>query len=104
MGRGQVLMQVALPEPLHIVIAVPDLSLPTAAGLRVARRATRSLRCAEFTARAARLRTAVAGLREPRDLAALVENDLEPSVVLAPSRGGRAQASGCSLPARMPPP
>ena len=30
MGRGQVLKQVALPEPLQVVIAVPDFSLSTA--------------------------------------------------------------------------
>jgi 4-diphosphocytidyl-2-C-methyl-D-erythritol kinase len=79
MGRGQVLMQVALPAPLHIVIAVPDYSLPTA---RVYKWRDDDARPAlpEFTARAARLRAAIAGLREPRDLAALVENDLELSV------------------------
>ncbi len=79
MGRGQVLMQVALPEPLHIVIAVPDFSLPTVQ-VYGWRDDDAQPALPEFTARAARLRAAVAGLREPRDLAALVENDLEPSV------------------------
>jgi 4-diphosphocytidyl-2-C-methyl-D-erythritol kinase len=79
MGRGQVLKQVALPEPLHVVIAVPDLSLATVQVYEW-RDDDAQPALPAFMARAARLRAAIAGLREPRDLAALVENDLEPCV------------------------
>ena len=80
MGRGQVLKQVALPEPLQVVIAVPDFSLSTAQ-VYGWRDEDAQPAVAEFTARAARLRAALDRVREPGDLAALVENDLESSVV-----------------------
>jgi len=79
MGRGTVLKAVALPEPLHFVVAVPQIELPTAdvytwrdqdvvVGLR------------EFATRTQHLVAAVEAARLPADLAPLIVNDLEPHV------------------------
>lgn len=80
MGRGNVLSAVELPGPLDLVLAVPDLVLPTpevygwrdedtVAGLK------------ELAAGAERLRSRVRLARRPADLAAVVGNDLERHVV-----------------------
>jgi 4-diphosphocytidyl-2-C-methyl-D-erythritol kinase len=80
MGRGNVLRDVELPGHLNLVLAVPDLVLPTlqvyrwrdedtAAGLQ------------EFVARAEQLRSDLAAAKRPADVAGLVANDLEPHVV-----------------------
>lgn len=80
MGRGNVLHEIELPEPLHLVVAVPDLRLSTAevygwfdddAGADVPR----------FVERTQRLLVRLREAQRPRDLAALVENDLEATVV-----------------------
>lgn len=78
MGRGQVLKPVELPE-LDLVIAVPDLGLSTAAvyGWRDEDAET-ALK--QFAPRAAELASAVQAAAVA-DVAALVRNDLEPSVV-----------------------
>ena len=80
MGRGNVLRAAPLPQPLHLVIAVPELKLSTAQGYEWRDEQTQ-LTVAEFASRAARLVTAVAGRNEPADLAGLIANDLEASVV-----------------------
>ena len=79
MGRGQVLKDLELPE-LHAVIAVPDLSLSTA---RVYgwRDEDVSPTAEGFKERTWRLTSGVQRARTVRDLAALVENDLEAPVV-----------------------
>jgi 4-diphosphocytidyl-2-C-methyl-D-erythritol kinase len=80
MGRGNVLHDVELPGPLQLVLAVPDLVLPTpqvygwrdadtVAGLR------------RFAARTEELRSALAAAARPADVVALIGNDLEPHVV-----------------------
>ncbi len=80
MGRGSVLHDVELPGPLHMVLAVPDLVLPTpqvygwrdadtVAGLR------------GFVARTEALREGLAGAACPADVAQLVVNDLEQHVM-----------------------
>jgi 4-diphosphocytidyl-2-C-methyl-D-erythritol kinase len=80
MGRGQVLKDVALPEPLHIVLALPDLSVSTAhaygwhdAGEQPA--------LGDFVRRAELLQKNLSTVVLPRQLATLVENDLEAAVV-----------------------
>jgi 4-diphosphocytidyl-2-C-methyl-D-erythritol kinase len=79
MGRGQVLKPVELPE-LDLVIAVPDLGLSTAAvyGWRDEDAAT-TLKL--FAPRAGELASAVQTAAAVADVAALVRNDLEASVV-----------------------
>jgi 4-diphosphocytidyl-2-C-methyl-D-erythritol kinase len=92
MGRGTILKDVALPEPLHVVIALPELALSTAdvyrwfsegadgtvgAGDADAHRDAERRR---FVARTQRLVAAVQAARRPRDLATAVENDLQPPV------------------------
>jgi 4-diphosphocytidyl-2-C-methyl-D-erythritol kinase len=92
MGRGTVLKAVTLPEPLHFVVAAPDIELPTAdvydwrdqdvvVGLR------------DFAARTRRLVAEVSAARSPADLAPLIVNDLEPHVVQRrPAIGALKQA------------
>jgi 4-diphosphocytidyl-2-C-methyl-D-erythritol kinase len=80
MGRGQVLKDVALPEPLHIVLALPDLTVSTAIVYRW-RDAGELPTLGDFARRAEGLQHRLSAAVTPRDLASLVENDLEPAVV-----------------------
>jgi 4-diphosphocytidyl-2-C-methyl-D-erythritol kinase len=80
MGRGQVLKDVALPEPLHIVLALPDLMVSTAKVYRW-RDAGEQPTLGDFARRAEGLQQRLAAAVAPRDLARLVENDLEPAVI-----------------------
>ena len=86
MGRGTVLKDIVLPEPLHVVIVLPGLALstadvyrwhgddtPPAASPQAERRA--------FVERTQTLLAALRAARRPRDLAAVVGNELEPPVV-----------------------
>ena len=79
MGRGQVLKPVELPE-LDVVIAVPDLGLSTAAvyGWRDEDAETA---ITGFAPRAVELASAAQATATVADVAALVRNDLEASVV-----------------------
>jgi 4-diphosphocytidyl-2-C-methyl-D-erythritol kinase len=81
MGRGTVLREAPLPQPLHIVIAVPDLELPTAK-VYAWRDEQVQPTLQEFAPRTARLVAAVEDLTDVADVAALVENDLEAAVVV----------------------
>ena len=80
MGRGTVLSEAALPSPLHLVVAVPQapVSTPRAYAWWDGREAPELL---AFAARTARLTAAARAARSPRDVAALVHNDLQPYVV-----------------------
>jgi 4-diphosphocytidyl-2-C-methyl-D-erythritol kinase len=78
MGRGQVVKEVSLPD-LHLVIAVPDLGLSTAAVYRWRDEdAETTLR--EFAPRARAFSARVQAVRTVADVCALVHNDLEASV------------------------
>jgi 4-diphosphocytidyl-2-C-methyl-D-erythritol kinase len=79
MGRGQVLKDVELPA-LHLVIAVPDVGLSTAAVYRW-RDEDADVTLKEFVPRARLLSGRAQAARTVKDVAALVGNDLEPSVV-----------------------
>ena len=79
MGRGQVLKDVAVPDPLHLVIAVPDLALSTADVYRW-RDEARLPDLREFAPRTALLTSTLFAAAAPRDLVPLVVNDLEPVV------------------------
>ncbi|MGO8683570.1 MAG: 4-(cytidine 5'-diphospho)-2-C-methyl-D-erythritol kinase [Thermoleophilia bacterium] len=79
MGRGNVLRAAPLPQPLHLVIAVPDVQLPTAQVYRWHDELAPST-LAEFAPRTARLVSAVDALAEPAGVAGLIENDLEAPV------------------------
>ena len=78
MGRGQVLKEVALPD-LHLVIAVPDLGLSTAAVYRW-RDEDAETTLEEFAPQARALSARVQAAQTVEDVAALVHNDLEASV------------------------
>ena len=78
-GRGQVLRPVRLP-PLHLVVALPPVSLATAT-VYGWHDEDRRPDLAGFAARTRGLAAAVARARRPADVAALVANDLEASVV-----------------------
>jgi len=80
MGRGQLLKDRALPAPLHLVIAVPsaELSTRTVYGWRDE---DVEMALADFAPRARMLSSRAAAAHTLHDLAALVENDLEASVV-----------------------
>lgn len=78
MGRGQVLKEVALPD-LHLVIAIPDLGLSTAAVYRWRDDDTETT-LKEFAPRARALSARVQAAQTVEDAAALVHNDLEASV------------------------
>jgi 4-diphosphocytidyl-2-C-methyl-D-erythritol kinase len=78
MGRGQVLKEVALPD-LHLVIAVPDLGLSTAAVYRW-RDEDAEGTLEEFAPQARALSARVQAAQTVEDVAALVHNDLEASV------------------------
>ena len=79
MGRGQVLKPVELPA-LHLVIAIPDLGLSTAAVYRW-RDEDAEETVKGFVPRVRELSSAVRSVESLAGVAALVANDLEPSVV-----------------------
>lgn len=79
MGRGQVLKDVGLPA-LHLVVAMPDLGLSTAAVYRW-RDGDAEVTLKEFAPRARLLSSRAQGAATAKDVAALVTNDLEASVV-----------------------
>ena len=79
MGRGQVLKDVELPA-LHLVVAMPDLGLSTAAVYRW-RDEDAEVTLKEFAPRARLLSSRIQSAATAKDVAALVTNDLEPSVV-----------------------
>jgi len=96
MGRGQVLKPVELPA-LHLVIAIPDLGLSTAAVYRWRDEdAEESVK--DFVPRVRALSRAVQSAATLSDVAALVANDLEPSVVAREPKVGelvdRLRAAG----------
>ena len=79
MGRGQVLKEVPVPS-LRLVIAMPDVSLSTAS-VYGWRDADAEVTLKEFVPRARLLSSRIQAARTVKDVAALVANDLEPSVV-----------------------
>jgi 4-diphosphocytidyl-2-C-methyl-D-erythritol kinase len=79
MGRGQVLKPFDLPA-LHLVVAVPELVLSTAA-VYGWRDDDAEAGLAEFAPRARRLSQSLPAALTAADVAALVHNDLEESVV-----------------------
>ncbi len=79
MGRGQVLKPVELPA-LHLVVAIPDLGLSTAAVYRW-RDEDAEVTVRDFVPRVRGLSGAVRSAETAADVAALVANDLEASVV-----------------------
>jgi len=79
MGRGQVLKEVELPA-LHLVIAMPGIGLSTAAVYKW-RDEDAEVTLKDFAPRARLLSSRIQTARTARDVAALVANDLEPSVV-----------------------
>jgi 4-diphosphocytidyl-2-C-methyl-D-erythritol kinase len=79
MGRGQVLKPVELPA-MHLVIAIPDLGLSTAAVYRW-RDEDAEETVKGFVPRVRELSSAVRSVESLAGVAALVANDLEPSVV-----------------------
>jgi 4-diphosphocytidyl-2-C-methyl-D-erythritol kinase len=78
MGRGLLLKEVALPD-LHLVIAVPDLALSTAAVYRW-RDEDAETTLKEFAPRARAFSARVQAAQTVEGIAALVHNDLEVSV------------------------
>ena len=82
MGRGQVLKPIDLP-PLHLLIAMPELALSTAAVYRWHDEGDAAVegRLATFAGRARRLSEAFQTATTVADLAPLVHNDLEVAVV-----------------------
>ena len=79
MGRGQVLKEVPVPS-LRLVIAMPDVSLSTAS-VYGWRDADAEVTLKEFVPRARLLWSQIGRQDGRKDVAALVANDLEPSVV-----------------------
>jgi 4-diphosphocytidyl-2-C-methyl-D-erythritol kinase len=86
MGRGQVLKAVELPA-LHLVIAMPGLGLSTAAVYRW-RDEDAEVTLKDFAPRARLLAGAAQRAAEVADVAALVANDLEASVVARKAKVG----------------
>jgi 4-diphosphocytidyl-2-C-methyl-D-erythritol kinase len=86
MGRGQVLKDVELPA-LHLVIAMPDLGLSTAAVYKW-RDEDAEVTLRDFAPRARLLTSRAAAAGTVKDVAALVANDLEPSVVARKEKVG----------------
>ncbi len=78
MGRGLLLKEVALPD-LHVVIAVPDLTLSTAAVYRW-RDEDVATTIKEFVPQARALSARVQAAQTVDDVVALMRNDLEASV------------------------
>ncbi len=86
MGRGTVLKEIALPGPLHIVLALPGLAVATADayrwfGERPSAPPTPEAERRAFVERTQTLYAALTAARRPRDLVAVVANDLEGPVV-----------------------
>lgn len=79
MGRGHVLKDVELPA-LHLVVAMPELGLSTAAVYRW-RDEDAEVTLKDFAPRARLLSSRIQSAATVKDVAALVANDLEPSVV-----------------------
>ena len=79
MGRGLLLKEVTLPD-LHLVIAIPDLGLSTAAVYRW-RDEDFQPSLKDFAPQARALSARVQAAQSVKDVAALVRNDLEASVV-----------------------
>jgi 4-diphosphocytidyl-2-C-methyl-D-erythritol kinase len=79
MGRGQVLKAVRVPA-LRLVVAIPDVSLSTAA-VYGWRDEDADVTLKEFTPKVRLLSSRVQTAKTARDVAAMVANDLEPSVV-----------------------
>jgi 4-diphosphocytidyl-2-C-methyl-D-erythritol kinase len=80
MGKGNVLKDVEVPDPLHIVVAVPaDLRLSTADVYRW-RDEDAQPTLEEFAPRTRRFTLGALAAQRPQDLAPLVTNDLEGSV------------------------
>ena len=96
MGRGQVLKEVALPA-LHLVVAMPDIGLSTAAVYRW-RDEDAEVTLKEFAPRARLLSRKAQAAATAKDVAALVANDLEPSVLARKEKVGelldRLRAAG----------
>jgi 4-diphosphocytidyl-2-C-methyl-D-erythritol kinase len=80
MGRGQLLKDVLLPGPLHLVVAVPGLSLPTRE-VYGWRDEDAQVTLPEFAPRARMLSSRLVTARSVHDIVDLVQNDLEASVV-----------------------
>ncbi len=80
MGRGQLLKDVILPGPLYLVVALPDLGLSTRE-VYGWRDEDVQPTLAEFAPRARMLSSRIATAAAVRDVADLVANDLEASVV-----------------------
>ena len=108
MGRGTVLKEIELPEPLHVVVALPALALSTADvyrwfGERPGAPATALAERRAFVERTQTLLARLGAARRPRDLATVVENDLEPPVVARhPMIGELRGASARPEPSRPP--
>lgn len=81
MGRGQLLKDTPLPGPLHLVVTVPGLALSTTTVYRW-RDEDVQVTLADFAPRARMLSSRIAAARTAHDVADLVENDLEASVVV----------------------
>ena len=97
MGRGTVLKEIELPEPLHVVIALPGLALATADvyrwfGERPGAERTALAERKAFVERTQTLVTRLGVARRPRDLAAVVGNDLEGPVVARHTAIGELKA------------
>jgi 4-diphosphocytidyl-2-C-methyl-D-erythritol kinase len=90
MGRGQVLKDVELPA-LHLVIAMPDLGLSTAAVYKW-RDEDAEVTREDFVPRARLLTTRAEAASTVKDVTALVANDLEPSVVRRKAKVGEVLA------------
>ncbi len=103
MGRGTILREVELPEPLHLVIALPGLALSTSDVYRW-HAADGEAEPKDFVARTQRLVEVVQRARRPRDLAAIVEQRPRGAGRRAPSRGRLGSYSGCSTKALWRPP
>jgi 4-diphosphocytidyl-2-C-methyl-D-erythritol kinase len=86
MGRGQVLKDVVLPA-LHLVVAIPDIGLSTAAVYRW-RDEDAEVTLKDFAPRARSLASKAQAAETLKDVAALVANDLEPSVVARKQKVG----------------
>lgn len=80
MGKGQLLKDVRLAAPLSLVIAVPETSLSTAA-VYGWRDEDARVTLADFVPEARMLSSRISAAHTLHDIAALVRNDLEASVV-----------------------
>jgi 4-diphosphocytidyl-2-C-methyl-D-erythritol kinase len=81
MGRGQLLKALTLPEPLHIVIAAPEVLRLSTAAVYAWRDEDARPSLKEFASRAGAATARYKAAATPDDVAALLENDLEASVV-----------------------